>query len=445
MWTQESKREGGKVQDGKTTIEYMDAEGLHAFLKSGERASHGVLQKFVYPKDGRNLVIRASWSPSICLLERRINNHHINDHRVPLDERISTFEGAEHLSKSVPIVNSGYLARQAQAICNSIVDHIAEISSGYNRISRMVVDFKVDEKNRLWLLSCSSIRMRNQRDPLLQARTGINLDPAYKVKRKARRANPDMTDYEANYFQFPNCSKIYTVKMKCEVTFKSIILRKAKTSPHGSDAPPALLRKIDRGVNEGSYSILKTDPAFLYQNADVCEKCCLSITSTVMADLETENPSAYRGPGSYVPKFPKPITDEIGALNILYTRKDNRRTYFRPGSARPSTATGVARSVARPSRPASAAPPKRAQTADRPTRPKAKYFPPKEEEVPPRHRYTIEDAMSAYNLSNADLAQTSLYKHPAAARKGGDLDTALTRAESALLQEALDGGADEEE
>ena len=61
MWTQESKREGGKVQDGKTTIEYMDAEGLHAFLKSGERASHGVLQKFVYPKDGRNLVIRASW------------------------------------------------------------------------------------------------------------------------------------------------------------------------------------------------------------------------------------------------------------------------------------------------------------------------------------------------------------------------------------------------
>jgi hypothetical protein len=52
-----------------------------------------------------------------------------------------------------------YLPSRLQTICDSIVDHVMRTSSQHYRISRMVLNFKLDHNNKLWLLWCSSMRL----------------------------------------------------------------------------------------------------------------------------------------------------------------------------------------------------------------------------------------------------------------------------------------------
>lgn len=41
----------------------------------------------------RNAVIRAIWSPKVCVVERRTNRHAIGDRRFGIYERAITYEG----------------------------------------------------------------------------------------------------------------------------------------------------------------------------------------------------------------------------------------------------------------------------------------------------------------------------------------------------------------
>ena len=52
-----------------TAIEYFDRRGLHEFLYNRWKENNGILQHFVEPKGVHNAIIRAIWSPKVCLLE----------------------------------------------------------------------------------------------------------------------------------------------------------------------------------------------------------------------------------------------------------------------------------------------------------------------------------------------------------------------------------------
>lgn len=47
--------------------------------------------------------VRAIWSPKVCLLERRVNKHQLQDQRFGLYERACTYEGPEYLSVAAPL------------------------------------------------------------------------------------------------------------------------------------------------------------------------------------------------------------------------------------------------------------------------------------------------------------------------------------------------------
>ncbi len=57
-----------------------------------------MLQRFVPPKDASNAVIRVVWTPYFCLLEKRVNNLPLQDHRFDFYERACTYEGKEFYS-----------------------------------------------------------------------------------------------------------------------------------------------------------------------------------------------------------------------------------------------------------------------------------------------------------------------------------------------------------
>ena len=73
-------------REGKTTVEGHSFATLRELFK-GKKHSNGIVQRFVFPKGGKNTVIKAAWSPSMCLVERRVNVHGVTDKRVPMGDR----------------------------------------------------------------------------------------------------------------------------------------------------------------------------------------------------------------------------------------------------------------------------------------------------------------------------------------------------------------------
>merc|ERR1711912_70822 len=101
----------------------MGDAGLQDFLFNRQKEHNGIIQKFIDPKGKSNAIIRAIWSPKLCLLEQRVNLKPINDGRYDIYDRCVTYEGAEHQSMNAP-VRGIYLPSRLQTICDSIVDHV---------------------------------------------------------------------------------------------------------------------------------------------------------------------------------------------------------------------------------------------------------------------------------------------------------------------------------
>ena len=119
------------------TVEYLDRDAFREFLYSRDRTASGILQRFTEPKGTRNTMIRALWSPKVCLLERRVNKHRLHDARVPMYERVVTYEGTELNSVTTP-VRGALLPEEVQRVSESIVQHVAEVSFQKYKINRMV-------------------------------------------------------------------------------------------------------------------------------------------------------------------------------------------------------------------------------------------------------------------------------------------------------------------
>jgi hypothetical protein len=81
-----------------TILEYFKQRDLYNFLFEGHRKKSGILQRFVSPKGPSNFVIQATWTPQMCLIEKRVNRNRLLDRRRELYSRVVTYEGAEHLS-----------------------------------------------------------------------------------------------------------------------------------------------------------------------------------------------------------------------------------------------------------------------------------------------------------------------------------------------------------
>jgi len=153
------------------SIEYFDRQGLTDFLYKRRDRSNGVLQRFVEPKGIKNEMIRAIWSPKVCLLERSENIHQLHDHRFGLFERCVTFEGPEYYYTSAPL-RGPVLAGQIQKICESVVSHISEVTFAQQQVSRMVLNLKVDSRDKIWLLYSTSIRCSGANEDLVSMHIG---------------------------------------------------------------------------------------------------------------------------------------------------------------------------------------------------------------------------------------------------------------------------------
>lgn len=105
-------------------------------------------------------MIKVKWSKSTTIASQKLNIHKIFSKKIPLNDRISTFEGKPHLSKDFPI-KANTTKRKLQNIISNIGQHILDVSGGNIHISSMTLFLKVDLNGNIYLLFCSKVKVRN--------------------------------------------------------------------------------------------------------------------------------------------------------------------------------------------------------------------------------------------------------------------------------------------
>jgi hypothetical protein len=225
-----------------TVIEYFDRESLTRFLYNHRKEVNGILQRFLDPKTTHNELIRAVWSPKLCMLERAENIHQLHDKRYGLYEKCVTYEGPHYYYTASPL-RGPVLTGQLQKYCETAVAHIAEVTFGQKQVSRLALTFKVDSREKLWLLYSTSIRCYDmlEHQPLShnnphsttmsaegnihQVRNLLNIDSVITLNEKIT-LNPFPTYNKIipqNHKSCVSCGKETIEQLRHPITYKSII------------------------------------------------------------------------------------------------------------------------------------------------------------------------------------------------------------------------------
>jgi len=227
------KQQSQENNQGSSVIEYFDRESLSRFLYNHSKEVNGILQLFIDPKTTHNEVIRAIWSPKLCLLERAENIHHLHDKRYGLYEKCVIYEGPNYYYTTSPL-RGPVLAGQIQKLCETAVAHVSEVTYGQKQVFRIVLTLKLDSREKLWLLYSTSIRCFDMMEfkPLgtdLQdsgsMRSLVNIDSVISLSEKVT-LNPFKT-YQKIVPKLRkacvSCTTETTEDLRHPVTYKSVI------------------------------------------------------------------------------------------------------------------------------------------------------------------------------------------------------------------------------
>ncbi|CAE7185113.1 unnamed protein product, partial [Symbiodinium necroappetens] len=279
-----------------TTIEYLNEAQLHDFLFNRQREKgSGLLQKFLEPFGDRNNMIRALWSPKVCLLERRLNCLNLNDTRYDMYERAVTFEGPDFHSEVTPVRGS-ILANKVLHIAETIVQHVKGATNDRVDITRLALNFKVDHKDHLHFLFASSVRLSAATGALpLEVNTKLQVPENIHRAQSVSRVAPAILLRSCSC---PTCQEKVHEEMLFDVSYKVImeyeeqrlsaaktLLPEAGSSPRLEEVPEALQRLHPR-LQAAEYATLKNELAFQEKSAAVCENCYLRFSTAQLGPVQ---------------------------------------------------------------------------------------------------------------------------------------------------------------
>lgn len=153
-------------------FDYIKKNQIYKFLFEKEKNLVSMIQEFRYPKDSRSSkwfkkftvffldMIKVSWSKKFTTAIQKTNKNHFNNNKILLADRISTFEGGQHLVE-IKCVASDISKRNIEIVCGNISEHIVEVSGGNIQITWMTLYFKVDSQGNLWFQFCTRVKVRD--------------------------------------------------------------------------------------------------------------------------------------------------------------------------------------------------------------------------------------------------------------------------------------------
>ncbi len=317
------------------------------FLCVERKNQTGILQRFIDPAGAgtHNSQIRAICTPKMCVLERRKTKQDLNDSRFGLYERAVTFEGPEVYSCSLPIRGTA-LPGQLRKICNKVLNDISQASITVKKKldrkedKRMVLNLKVDCKERIWVLYSSSIRslpgtskfisdipsdeslIRIGPKGPLNIQNVITFSPSIKLCQNANHDPSIVISNKKTYDSCPSCAEIDVGDNFQPVPYKTIIshfeqvMKTSRVSPSwpphaeivksaggvgfgtacASDgnnkdiAIPPVIRHLHPRLTLDGYRQYRSDPLFLHRKCEVCESCFLAYAQLVSTSFQITRP-----------------------------------------------------------------------------------------------------------------------------------------------------------
>eukprot|EP00282_Hemiselmis_andersenii_P000384 CAMPEP_0114131620 /NCGR_PEP_ID=MMETSP0043_2-20121206/12653_1 /TAXON_ID=464988 /ORGANISM="Hemiselmis andersenii, Strain CCMP644" /LENGTH=545 /DNA_ID=CAMNT_0001225069 /DNA_START=151 /DNA_END=1784 /DNA_ORIENTATION=- len=158
---------GAAQGDVQPITEYLSPAGMDYFLSTppSRRTKAGLLQTFVLPKGTSNFIIRVNWTPDVCSLDSCININKLADPELDVQDRAATNDD----KNCVLIPMSGnVLATQLERLCGCIAEHVHLASSQQFKVMSMIINFKIDSEDRVWLLWCEQLEVGDDAGRLIQ-------------------------------------------------------------------------------------------------------------------------------------------------------------------------------------------------------------------------------------------------------------------------------------
>jgi hypothetical protein len=219
----ESKKASEKSQN--VVVEYMNPPQLRHFLQHRTKENNGILQRFLPNKGASHATIQVIWTPRTCQVETRSNRQKMHDSKLPITDRLATFDGAPHLSTSHSL-KDGLFYRNIKEAADNIVAHIETLISRPYQVWETILYFKYcaqehgsSDKAGLTFLWCSSMRVF--KDELLDLR---RLDQFWTSELKPEvMTNKEAPDKNFKVLRCPISGEAYKDGTGSEVKVATII------------------------------------------------------------------------------------------------------------------------------------------------------------------------------------------------------------------------------
>ena len=327
------KKDNFRINRTKYIIEYYNKEQFLEFLNNKPKFDEGILQKFEDPKGEYNTIYRLIWSPKLSIVEKCSNLKKLNDKHYDIYERAVTYDGEEFQTKKEP-VKGNHIPEGMKNIAMKIVNHIKSITLEKINIIRMILNFKIDKKDRIIFLWCSSLRIEpeQRKKKLLNKKNKSFSDINIVDDSKINFHHPE----NINIFKYsvlgkpinphkegycPNCGLNVENYKLYEISFKNIIesndnlkrdnqyyflfdkinmtsngievllnedkfnrnkenaiLKELKKYNYKNFVIPKVIYELYPKLTCKDYNILKKDIIFLNKKAFICDTCYLEIT-----------------------------------------------------------------------------------------------------------------------------------------------------------------------
>ena len=285
-----SRPSDAKTDAQHAQITYTYGNDLRKFLQ--EDKPNGVLQLFFDPKpeaarEGtavRNSLVQTTWSPGCFFIEKRVNKYRLDTHKVPIEIRAATFDDYQN-TETIPLVSDS-VAASFQRVCQLIAEHVRVVFR--YKLASLVLNFKIDKNDTIWLLWCSSIRIVSEENPS-KALTATTVPPLQHYtkeqkerlvangkrrenQRSKRRQLEDALRTAEESHQCPLCLHKYPGNELCVVLTKSI-LAALGGDQNSVESIPAPIRLISPGLDLTEYLEVRDKMSFLNSPVKVCCIC----------------------------------------------------------------------------------------------------------------------------------------------------------------------------
>ena len=255
------------VENSQRSVEFLTVPKFLNFLTEKKLHKDMILQKFVDPQGDYNNSFSILWTTNFSLFERKVNKVKLCSENYDIYEKAVTFEGQDFHVDSTPVRGS-LIPNSLIQVADSLVSHISSVTFEKMKVSRMMLQFRLGNDDKLWLLCATALRFENT-----LSNPPVDLDTIMVIPKEFNSKNLTVDKRNPAVFvrscQCASCRDLFESSKVIEVSYRSIVSRLKDPVP---------LKNLYPRLTKDELKKLCGKPQFLDKTAWMCFRCYLEFT-----------------------------------------------------------------------------------------------------------------------------------------------------------------------